>query len=229
MRGTGTLMSFDLAQTPTLHAVTTSDERLLTDDLQQRAAEAIAQAEQQPEAAEAAEGHRAATERLQRLQTAERALSQHAKESRELTTGISRGTVEGIIEAAAAGKKLEFRKVDELVKLDHQERCVNRAIQHLVECLIPMARIAGLRTESRAMMATARAVERIAQERAERVLGQLREAVAEEVLLPVDMSQGVAGALLAHASMLKRTAIQTSERADQLEADFMTRRRAAGE
>jgi hypothetical protein len=222
-------MNFDLAQTPMLHAVVTADERLLTDDLQQRAAEAIAQAEQQPEATEAAEAQKAANERFLRLQTAERGLSQHAKDSRDLAMGISRATIEGIIESAAGGKKLEFRKVDELVKLDHQQRCVNLAIQQLVESQIPLARITGLRAESHAMMATARAVERIAQERAERVLGQLREAVAEELVLPVDMSQGVAGALLAHASMLKRAAIQISESADHLEAEFTARHRAGTE
>lgn len=222
-------MSFDLAQTPTLHAVASADERLLADDLQQRAAEAIAQAEEQPEVAEASAAHRQAVERLQQLQTAERVLNQQARESRELTMGISRAAVEGIIEAAAAGKKLEFRRVDELVKLDHQERCASRAIQHLVERLLPLARIAGLRAESHALMATARAMERIAQERAERVLGQLREAVTEEVVLPVDLSQGVAGALLARASGLKRAAVQASESADRLEAEFTARRRGGAE
>jgi hypothetical protein len=222
-------MRFDLAQTPTLQAVATADERLLADDLRQRSAEAIAQAEQQPEVAEAAEAHRQAGQRLQQLQTAERSLHQHAKESRELTAGISRAAVEGIIEAAAVGKNLEFRKVDEIVRLDHQERCVNRAIQDLVEHLLPLAKIAGLRAQSHAMMATARAVERIAQERAERVLGQLREAVSEEVVLPVDMSQGVAGALLAHASGLKRAAVEASETADQMESEFTARQRAGAE
>ena len=66
-------------------------------------------------------------------------------------------------------------------------------------------------------MTRARALEQVAQERAEKLLGQLRDAVSEEVILPVDLSKGVAGALLAQASEYKRRAVQLSEHADGLE------------
>jgi hypothetical protein len=69
----------------------------------------------------------------------------------------------------------------------------------------------------------ARAIESVAQERAERVLGQLRDAVSEEMVLPVDMSKGVAGALLAHASGLKKRAVQEAENADRMEKSYTAR------
>jgi hypothetical protein len=72
-------------------------------------------------------------------------------------------------------------------------------------------------------MTRARAIEKIAQERAERILGQIREAVSEEMVLPVDLSKGVAGALLAHASELKKLAVQQSENADRIEKSYLTR------
>jgi len=72
--------------------------------------------------------------------------------------------------------------------------------------------------------ARARALDRIAQERAEKVLQQLRGAVTEEVVLPVDMSKGVAGALLARAASLKRCAVQISENADKMQRAYQDRK-----
>ena len=57
----------------------------------------------------------------------------------------------------------------------------------------------------------------MAQERAEKLLEQLRDAVSEEVVLPVDLSKGVAGALLGQAAEFKRRAVQLSENADAIE------------
>jgi len=47
--------------------------------------------------------------------------------------------------------------------------------------------------------------------------------VSEEMVLPVDMSKGVAGALLAHASGLKRLAVQQAENADRIEKAYTAR------
>jgi hypothetical protein len=78
-------------------------------------------------------------------------------------------------------------------------------------------------------MTKARALERIAQERAERVLSQLREAATDEVVLPVDLSKGVAGVLLAQARDLKSLSVKLSENADRLERIYGERRRIEGE
>ena len=131
------------------------------------------------------------------------------------------------MDAAASGKKLEFKKLDEVAAGEAQIRTLGQAIGRLAEHLIPRAQIASLREEAHTLEARARALERIAQERAEKVLEQLRGAVSEEMVLPVDMSKGVAGALLARAAGLKRLAVQVSENADRIEKSYQDRRAAA--
>src|SRR6185312_12024844 len=213
-------MSFYLAETPTLEAVATEDERVLNDDLRARVAEAVEQAESQPLVSEAAGAHQGANNRLEHLRAAERTLNRHAKESRERIAETSERALEILVEAAASGKKLEFKKLDEVAAGEAQIRTLGHAIERLTEHLVPRAQIGSLREEAHALEAKARALERIAQERAERVLEQLHRAVSEEMVLPVDMSKGVAGALLARAAGLKRLAVQVSENADRIERAY---------
>ena len=111
----------------------------------------------------------------------------------------------------------------ELTAIEARNRHTGRAMERLVEHLIPLAQIVELRADSHELLTKARAVETIAQERAEKLLGQLRDAVSEEIVLPVDMSKGVAGALLAHASGLKKLAVQQAENADSIERSYMAR------
>jgi hypothetical protein len=216
-------MSFYLAETPTLEAVATEDEQTLAQELQARVAEAVQHAESQTAVAEAANAQQRGQDRLERLRSAERALNGQARASRERITELSEKTLENLVEAAASGKKLEFKKLDEVAAGEAQIRTLGQAIERLTEHLIPRAHIASLREEAHALEAKARALERIAQERAERVLEQLRGAVGEEMVLPVDMSKGVAGALLARAAGLKRLAVQVSENADRLERGYQDR------
>jgi hypothetical protein len=210
-------MSFDIAKTPTLQAIATENEQQLADDLQQRVEAGLRQAEEQPEVIEAAEAQRLAEAHLAKLQKAERAFSQFAKEMSDKTTAFREAALDGIIESAASGVRPDFKACTELATMEARSRHASRAIERLVELRIPAARIARLRGESHAALAKARAIERIAQERAEKLLGQLRDAVGEEVVLPVDLSKGVSGALLAYAARYKSHAIQISENADQLE------------
>lgn len=224
-------MSFYLAETPTLEAVATEDERVLTQDLQARVAEAVQQCESQAPVCEASSAQQHAQDRLERLRAAERALNRHAKDARERVVETSEKALESLVEAAASGKKLEFKKLDQMAAGEAQIRTLGQAIERLTEHLIPRAQIGSLREEAHALEARARALERIAQERAERVLEQLRGAVSEEMVLPVDLSKGVAGALLAQAAGLKRLAVQVSENADRIERAYQERagqeRRAA--
>jgi hypothetical protein len=213
-------MSFYLAETPTLEAVVTEDERALTQDLQARVAESVQQVESQALVSEAVSAHQHAQDRLGRLQAAERALNHHAKESRERVAETSEKALETLVEAAASGKKLEFKKLDDLALGEAQIRVLAKAVERLTEHLIPRAQMASLREEAHALQARARALEGIAQERAEKVLEQLRGAVSEEMVLPVDMSKGVAGALLTRAAGLKRLAVQLSENADRIERSY---------
>jgi RNA binding exosome subunit len=209
-------MSFYLAETPTLEAVATEDEQALAEDLQARVAEALQQAESEASVCEAAGAHRQAQDCLDGLRAAERALNRHAKESRERVSEFSERALDNLVEAAAAGKKLEFKRLDEVTAGEAQIRTLGQAIERLAEHLIPRAQVKALREEAHALEAMARALERIAQQRAEKVLEQLRGAVSEEMVLPVDMSKGVAGALLARAAGFKRLAVQVSENADRI-------------
>jgi hypothetical protein len=213
---------FQITETPTLHFVATGDEQQLSQDLQARLDESLGQAEQQPEVMVAVETTRGAENRLQQMKKAERTLHHYARESNIEMAGVADKTLGSIIESASEGKPA-FTKVSELMSIEARIRYTGRALERLVEHLIPLAQIAHLRSDSHELLTRAKAIEKIAQERAERVLGQLREAVSEEMVLPVDMSKGVAGALLAHAGGLKRLAMQQSENADRIEKSYTAR------
>jgi hypothetical protein len=230
-------MSFDIARTPTLEAVANADGQALAQDLQKRVAEALSTAKKQREVVEATASQRAAAEQLERLRRSQRALNQYAKDARERLAKSSQAAIETIIESAAGiesasgiekpGKpaKLDFGKLAELITGENQSRYATHALEQIAEHLIPLAQLANLRGESHAMMAWARAIERMAQERAEKVLVRLRDAVTEEMVLPVDLSKGVVGALLAQADGLKRRAVQISESADEFERSYADRQR----
>jgi hypothetical protein len=183
---------------------------------------------------DATASQRAAAEHLERLRTSQRGLNQYAKDARERLAKNSQAAIDTIIESAAEiekperpGKpaKLDFGKLAELATSENHSRYASRALEQIAEHLIPLAQIANLRGESHAMAAGARAIERIAQERAEKVLLRLRDAVTEEMVLPVDLSKGVVGALLAQADGLKRRAVQISESADEFERSYADRQR----
>lgn len=213
---------FHITETPTLHFVATEDEQRLSQDLQARLDESLGQAEEKTEVKAAAEAARAAGDHLERMRKAERMLHQHARESNIELAGIADKALGSIIESAAEGKPV-FTKLTELTAMEARIKYTVRALERLVEHVIPLAQIAYLRGDSHELLTRARAIESIAQERAERVLSQLREAVSEEMVLPVDMSKGVAGALLAHASGLKKLAVQQAENADRIEKAYTAR------
>ena len=107
--------------------------------------------------------------------------------------------------------------------MEHQIRYAGRAIERVAEHLIPLAQIPNLREEAHALEARARALEGIAQERAEKLLGQIREAVSGEIVLPVDLSKGVSGALLARAKEMRGRAVQLAREADERELTYLNR------
>jgi ribosomal protein S9 len=194
-----------------------ADERQLAEDLRERLEAAVQEAEQAKEVAEAVGRQRAAEARVTALKRGERLLNQHAKETGDKLAAMRQSSVDALIEAAAGGGKLEFKSTAEIAGLEHRARHISRAIEKLVEELIPEAEAAAFRGESYALVAKSRAMEQMAHERAEKVLQQLRGAVSDEVVLPVDLSKGVSGALMAQAAELKRRAIELSERASQIE------------
>ncbi|HEV2199460.1 MAG TPA: hypothetical protein VGR73_06550 [Bryobacteraceae bacterium] len=217
-------MSIDLAQTPTLQAVATGDERVLEKDLQQRVDAAAQQAASRPEVIAAEESEQEAAEKLARLMRAERALNGHARQIAVRSAEVREAALDTLIESAALSEKPDYKPLTELLVLEHRGRYLSRALERLVETRLPLARIARLREESHAAMVRAKALEQVACERAEKLLDHLRDAVSEEVVLPVDMSKGVAGSLVAQAAEYRRRAVAISENADQLEKTYGPRR-----
>jgi hypothetical protein len=213
---------FRISETPTLHFVATEDEQRLSQDLQARFEGSLKLADEHPDVIAATQANRAAEGTLDQLKKAERGLHQYARESSEQLAAAGQRMLDAIIQSAAEGKP-EFGKLGDLTAIEARNRHTGRALERLVEHLIPLAQVAQLREESHELMTRARAIEKVAQERAEKVLGQMREAVSEEIVLPVDMSKGVAGALLARAGELKRLAVQQAENADRLEKLYTAR------
>ena len=221
-------LSFDIVQTPTLQAVADGDERQLVEDLQTRLDAATQSAETQPEVVAALASQRQAQEQLQKLRTAERGLHQYAKKLAGKIASLRETALDGLIESFGEDQSIEKNPLNskplaEWAGYETRNRQVSQAIERLVEQKLPLAQLAGLREESHATMTMVKALEQIAQQRAEKLLEHLRSAVSEEVVLPVDMSKGVSGALLHQASEYKDKARQLSESADQLEKSYMGR------
>ncbi len=213
---------FQITETPTLHFVANGDEQQLSQDLQARLEESLRLAEAEPEVIAALEATRAAENHLEKMKRAERTLHQHARESNRELAAVADRTFGAIIESAAEGKAA-FTRLSDLTGIETRIRYIGRTLERLVEHLIPLAQSVHLRGDSQELLTRARAIEKIAQERAEKVLSQLRDAVSEEMILPVDMSKGVAGALLAHAGALKKRAVQQAENADRIEKSYTSR------
>lgn len=216
-------MSFHLTQTPKLEAVATDDEQRLAQDILARLAEAMTLVESQAAVAGAMEAARAAAERFEKLRVAERSLHQVAKEAREELDGIAQVALDALVESAARGAAPDWKRTEDAAALEHQIRYAGRAIERLAEHLIPLAQVASLREDAHSLEARARGLEAVAQERAEKLLGQIREAVSGEIVLPVDLSKGVSGALLAKAKEMRGRAVQLAAEADERELAYMNR------
>jgi len=218
-------MSFDIAKTPTLEAVANEEEKALAADLEKRVQEAIQSAESQSEVAAARESQAAAEQKLGNFKNAERWLTDFAKAALAQAAIAAETALNAWIASAAMAEKPQFKKASAVASIETQHQFAMRAIERLVEHLIPAAQIESLREESHALLTRARAVEAIAQERAQKILGQVRDAVSDEMVLPIDLSKGVSGALLAHAAGLKKMAIQISSNADEMERSYNERRK----
>src|SRR6202030_1539744 len=132
-------MSFDIARTPTLHAVATGDEQQLVEDLEQRVQVAVRQAEETHAVLEAAEAQRQAEQHLAKLQKSERALNQFAKETGEKLAAMREKALATVIPSAANAEKLDFKALGAVATLENQIKQARRAIERLVERLIPLA------------------------------------------------------------------------------------------
>lgn len=219
-------MNFDIVHTPTVQATAAGDEKQLVQDLQEHADAAAREAETRPDVAAAFESQKQAQERLERLRRAERGLHQYARELAAKLASKRAVALDHLIHAFGEGEKADTKSLSELAAWETRNRQVSQAIERLVEHILPAAQLNALREESHAVMTKVKALQQMAQERAEKLLDHLRDAVSEEVMLPVDLSKGVSGALLHQAEEYKHYALQLSESADRLEKTFLLRESA---
>lgn len=214
-----------MTQTPTLQAVAQEDELQLLEDLQQRVDAAVAQVDVQENVMAAHAEYGKTEQQLQKLRKAERELHVYARRLAEKIAVVRESALDALIQSAGEGVRPETKPLSELAAYESRARHLSQAIERLVEERIPLAQIHARREESHAILTKVKAFEALAQERAEKLLGQLREAVTEEVVLPVDLSKGVSGALLHQAAEYKQRAVQLAASADELERAYMSRQR----
>src|SRR2546430_2513885 len=143
-------MSFDIAQTPTLQAVAPLDQHPPVQAVQPRAGGAVPEAGEKGGAGATAGAQRPARPALGRRQKAERALSQYTNETGRKLTVVRDAALDAIIQSAASGDKPDFKTLSELATLENRSRQASRAIERLVERLIPFAQLVRLREESHA-------------------------------------------------------------------------------
>src|SRR5262249_13921932 len=139
--GENTPMSFEISKTPTLEAVATGDEARLAADLKARTAAGLELAEQQDSVRDAAQAHEAAREHLAKFRKAERALNQFAKDIDARVAAQREVVLDGLIDAAASDAKPEYKALNDVVIWETRGRMVTRAIERLVETLIPVAEL----------------------------------------------------------------------------------------
>ena len=140
-------MSFDIAQNADARSGRDADEQVLAEDLQKRVAEALSDAEKQPEVVVAAEAQQAAAERLENCASrAARSESVCEGRARTAARGASDATVDVLIESAAEKSKPEFRKtVRAVAAIENQNRYASRALEQIAEHRIPLAQMVTLR------------------------------------------------------------------------------------
>ena len=137
---------FHITDTPTLHFVAIEDEERLSEDLQARFEEALRLADERAEVMAAAEATRVEEQRVEELKKSERGLHLYARESSAEVARVAGSALDAIIYSSASGEP-DFTKAGELAVLETRNRHAGRALERLVEHLIPLAQIVQLRAD----------------------------------------------------------------------------------
>jgi hypothetical protein len=139
--------------------------------------------------------------RQDELDEALRALNVRYSEIDKWLKGIAPAYVEELIKSAASGGKRPDQKVaSSIIERENEARLLIRAVERIVEHLKPTAQITRLWAEAAHQFARAKVLDKLAHERAQRLLESLSAAVSEEGVVQVDAKAGVSGLLLGMAS-----------------------------
>jgi hypothetical protein len=134
---------------------------------------------------------------------------------------IAPAYVEELIKSAASGGRRPDQKVaGQIIDRENEVRLLVRAVQRIVEHLKPTAQIARLWAEAAHQFARAKVLDRLAHERAQRLLDSLSAAVSEEGVVQVDAKAGVSGLLLGMASEARTTAHGHERLAKELQEKY---------
>jgi hypothetical protein len=129
--------------------------------------------------------------------------------------------VDELIESAAAGGKRPDSKIStQIINSENEHRLSVRAIGRIAEHLIPKAEIAKLRAVADVERVRAYVMDRLANERGQRLMDAMGPAVAEEVSVQVDMKGGVAGMLLGLANQARLKANGHETEAKELQEKY---------
>jgi len=163
----------------------------------------------------------AAEATVERTKRAMLVINDRAGELTKFLSDIAITYVDSLIESAANGGKRPDPKIStQIVNAENEHRLSVRAIGRIAEHLIPLSEIAKLRAESDFERLRAFVMDRLANERGQRLIEAMGAAVAEEVSVQVDTKGSVAGMLLELANAARKKANGLDKWADELQEKY---------
>lgn len=207
----------DLRQTPTLQLSGPGAAEAITEKLKVE----LSRVEQDERVIAARAALKEAETVVDRTQRAMRVINERAGELSKFLGNVAVTYVDSLIQSAANGGKRPDSKIStRLIDAENEHRLSVRAIGRIAEHLIPQAEIAKLRAEAALEQVRAFVMDRLANERGQRLIAAMGPAVAEEVSVQVDTKGGVAGMLLDLASAARKNAYTRDKLADEAQEKY---------
>ena len=126
-----------------------------------------------------------------------------------------------MIESAGSdGKRPDQKVASRIIDSENESRLIVRAVQQIAEHLKPPAEIARVWAQARLQHARAKALDALAQERGQRLVGALSAAVGEETVVSVDTKNGAIGMLIGLANEAKKEAYGFEASAKELQKAY---------
>jgi hypothetical protein len=188
-----------------------SSEREVQQELVAKVQEIVEQAQESAEVSEARRANGVAEMEVNRLRGAHRELLGRSKKLREDSQSVA-----GRLESALIdGGELTATQLDNLVRLEADQRATMRAVERIVERLTPAAEMAHLEAAAALFLAQARELRRVADERIRHTARLMADAAQHEGEIVFDPRKTVSGLLTLHAEELERRAADHLRWADE--------------
>lgn len=158
---------------------------------------------------------------LDRTRLAMRRINDRVGELSRFLGDVAISYVDSLIESAAAGGKSPDPKIStRIIDAENEHRLSVRAIGRIAEHLIPKGEIAKLWAEAALERAKGDAMDRLANERGQKLVAAMRPAIAEEVSVQIDTAGGVAGMLIGFANGARKRAYGHETLARELQSKY---------